>query len=328
MAEHAQHRVFYCEVAAPETVGIMRKAFGPKYELWALPEDDVALEREGFSRADLILAGWRPAPGASIRAGKNIRLIYKLGAGIEKIDLQEAARQNIPVCAAGGSNAAQVAEHTILLMLALLRRLPEAERTLRQGQWLKNEFRPRLRSLSGRTVGIVGLGRIGRAVARRLAAFDTNLLYYDALRPTPEEEADMGVAYRQLPDLFDQADIVTLHVPLTPQTEGMIGRELLDRLHEEAILVNTSRGNVIDEAALVERLQTKQILGAGLDVFAQEPPDTSDALFALDNVIVTPHIAGSCRENIQMLAQAARRSYEAVLRGETPPDLVQAANGG
>lgn len=316
------HNVFYDEAAAPETVDIIQDSLGSGFRVRALRADDADEELRRCRDADFLLAGWRPVGRASIEAAERLRGIHKLGAGVDKIDLGAAAARGIPVTSAAGANARQVAEHAVLLMLAHLRRLRACEISLRAGEWQKDALRPLLSGLAERTVAIVGFGAVGRAVARRLAAFDCRLRYYDPLRAAPEIERQYGVTFGTLPEVLGGADIVTLHVPLTPFTRSLIGAEELRLLPDHALVVNTSRGGVLDQSALLDALEHGRLGGAALDVFATEPLPPGDPLLAAANVVLTPHVAGSSRENIAALATQAGSVFEAILAGGTLPDHV------
>lgn len=307
--------VFYDEIASPESVAILREEFGTGYRVTALERDDPAEERARCAEADLILAGWRPLRGEMICAADRARLIHKMGAGVDTIDLATAAACGIPVTRAAGMNAVQVAEHTVMLALALLRRVCVLDRSLRAGQWLKNEARPTLHGLAGRCVGVVGLGAIGSIVAQRFGAFDTTVVYSDTHRAGPERERELGVVHQPLDALLERADILTLHVPLGDDTRKMIGREQLRRMRPGALIINVARGGVLDYGALAESLAGGHLGGAALDVFETEPPDPRHPLFQRDDVIVTPHVGGSSRAGLQDLAGQARAVFERALSG-------------
>lgn len=314
--------VFYDELAAKETVDILAEVLGPTFELFALSCDEKKQELELAARATFILAGWRPVPAEVIEASKGLLGIHKLGAGLDKISLGAASERGVTVTVSAGLNANQVAEHTILLLLGVLRRLPELDRSVRKGRWLKNELRPRLRRLTGRRVGIIGMGHIGQAVATRLRAFECRLAYHDVSRLSREQENELGIAFVNLDDLLSGSEIITLHLPSTPSTQGLLDRDRLGTLPKGAVIVNTSRGDVIDQGALIELLRSGHIGGAGIDVYAQEPPPMDDPLLALDNVVLTPHVAGSSREGIHDLGVEAKRILDQILAGQVPSEVV------
>ncbi|MEM2908318.1 MAG: hydroxyacid dehydrogenase [Candidatus Hadarchaeales archaeon] len=227
-----------------------------------------------------------------IEAGRNLKLIARAGAGLDNIDVEAAAARGIKVINSPESVTAAVAELTIGLMLSLARRIPHADRSMKLGRWEKSELIGT--ELRGKTLGIVGTGRIGRAVGYKAKAFLMHLLAYDIV--TNEEFRERtGCRYVDLQTLLRESDFVTIHVALTPQTRHMIGRRELSLMKPTAFLINTSRGEIIDETALVEALREGKIAGAALDVYEQEPP-TDSPLLKLENVILTPHIGASTIE--------------------------------
>ncbi|CAN0483322.1 unnamed protein product, partial [Phaeothamnion confervicola] len=207
-------------------------------------------------------------------------------AGYDWLDLGEFRRRGITVARNDGSNAVSAAEHTVLLMLALLKMLQRHHEATAGGRWLAMQHALHLHELHGKTVGLVGLGRIGREVARRVRAFGANVRYYKPRRASDEEEAYTGAQYRPFNGLLDEADILSLHTPLCAATHRMIDEPALARMRRGSYLVNTARGALVDEPALIAALQTGQLAGAGLDVFVQEPPEPNSPLLALPNVVV------------------------------------------
>ena len=280
-------------------------------------EERVARVRE----AEYILCSWTPVSGRVIEAGERVKLIQKYGIGVDKIDLKAAASRGVPVCIAAGVNAVAVAETAITLMLAVYKRLCVAHNSLRAGQWLKWELRTGCYELWQKTVGLMGGGNIGRAVAKRLShGFECRVLYYDISRLPPEAEVALGMTYTPMEELLRQSDIVSLHVPLMPETRGMIGAKEFAWMKPTAVLINTSRGGVVDEPALIEALQTRTIAAAGLDVFAVEPPDRHNPLLQMDNVVVTPHNGGGTVDTMKRIVGHAFDNILRVERGEPLPE--------
>lgn len=227
-----------------------------------------------------------------IEAGKNLKVIARAGVGLDNIDVEAAERRNIKVVNSPEALTIAVAELTLGLMLSLARRIPSADLSTKRGRWEKAKFMGT--ELRDKTLGIVGTGRIGRAVGYKASAFFMNLLAYDVVQ-NKEFEKRAGCEYVDLQTLLKASDFVTLHVALTPKTRHMIGKRELGLMKPTAFLINTSRGEVVDEAALVEALKEKRIAGAALDVYEKEPPLNSP-LLKLDNVILTPHIGASTIE--------------------------------
>jgi glyoxylate reductase/D-3-phosphoglycerate dehydrogenase len=250
------------------------------------------------------------------RAGRDLKLVQLMSAGYELIDLDLAARYGVPVAHFGPSMASTVAEHTLLLILALYRRLIQNDAAVRSGAWRTGE-QP-MYELRGKRVGIVGLGQIGRETARRLHAFDAEVVYFQRSRLDEAAERELGARHLPFDELLATSDIVSLSVPITPDTRRLIGARELGLMKPEAVLVNTSRGAVVDEAALADVLQRRAIRGAGLDVLEQEPAGPANPLLALDNVVFSPHNAGTSVEVWPRVVAACFENVQRVARGEEP----------
>jgi phosphoglycerate dehydrogenase-like enzyme len=240
------------------------------------------------------------------------------GVGYDNIDVAACRRASVLVGLTPEGTTIGVAEHTLLLILATLRHLPTADAAVRRGEWPVWTMRSRSFELAGKTVGLIGFGRIGREVARRVRAFDATVIYHDPVPAPTAVETEVGAACAPLGEILRRADIVSLHAPLTTESRTMIGERELRLMQPHAIVVNTARGALIDEPALVRALQEGWIAGAGLDVFAQEPPDPANPLLALPNVILTPHIAAGTRDSYQTKLRAAFANMARVARGEPP----------
>ena len=227
-----------------------------------------------------------------IEAAPRLRWVARAGAGLDNIDVGAARERGISVLNVPGANSVAVAELVMGLLLALFRQLPAADASLRRGAWEKSKLKGR--ELRGKTIGIVGVGRIGRAVAQRARAFEMTCIGHDPLVSAADARA-AGVELLPLGDLLPRADILTLHVPVTPETRGLIGPGEIARMKRGAVLVNAARGGLVDEAALHSALVSGALSGAALDVFAQEPPGGSP-LLSLPNVVSTPHLGASTAE--------------------------------
>lgn len=227
-----------------------------------------------------------------IDAGERLKVIARSGVGLDNIDVEAAEARGIKVINAPEAPTVAVAELVFGLMLSLFRHIPKADASLRAGRWEKAHLMGT--ELRGKTLGIVGTGRIGKAVGYRAKAFLMNILAHD-LSPDEEFAREAGAKYVDLDTLLRESDIVTLHVPLTPQTKHLIGRRELSLMKPTAVLINTSRGGVVDESALAEALEGGRIAGACLDVYEREPPEQSP-LLKLPNVVLTPHIGASTVE--------------------------------
>ena len=253
------------------------------------------------------------------KAAPKLRLVQLVSAGYDRVDIEAARRARVPVANNGGANSIAVAEHAMLLMLAVNRRLMWQHTNVVAGRWRGNDFASvRLYELHGKTLGIIGLGTIGKKVARLGRAFGLHVQYYDTARLTEDGEDAIGARFRAMPEVLRTSDIVSLHVPLTPATRKLIGARELGMMKNSAILINTCRGPVVDEAALVEALGNGTIAAAGLDVFEEEPTSPTNPLFQLDNVILTPHLAGPTWDNQYSRFRNAFDNVQRAARGEKP----------
>jgi phosphoglycerate dehydrogenase-like enzyme len=245
-------------------------------------------------------------------------LIQKLGAGVNNIDIEGATNRNIQVSNTVGLNATSVAEHSVLLMAATLKHLVTAHnKIVQEGIWLKTGLRDRSYELSYKKVGLVGFGNIGRQVKRILSGYGCEVFYYDIYRLPPEEEKALGVKYMEIDSLIEEADIVSLHVPLNKHTYHLLNEDRLRRMKKTAVLINTCRGGVVDEKALYEVLSSGHLTGAGLDVFESEPITNEHLLASLPNVILTPHIGGGTKEAMEAVIQKACENINSVLHDGT-----------
>ncbi|UED84696.1 2-hydroxyacid dehydrogenase [Streptomyces profundus] len=269
--------------------------------------------------ADVAFANWWEVRGDTIRAVPGLRLIHKLGAGVDKIDQAACRERGVRLARISGGNAVPVAEHTLLLILAALRRLPEIDARTRAGEWFKEEARVIQRQLAGRTVGLLGLGAIGQAVARRLAGFDVEIVYHDPNRLPRDVERDLGVRYLDLEALLATSDVLSLHLPLLPGTRGLLGAERIRTLKPGAVVVNCARGGLIDENALADALRSGHVLAAGLDTFAAEPLRDSP-LPELANTVLTAHVAGATLDNFGQMVDRAVANTLALREGRPIPD--------
>jgi phosphoglycerate dehydrogenase-like enzyme len=248
-------------------------------------DDDDTFYRE-LPDAEVIWHVLRPISGADLEKAPKLRLVHKMGAGVNTIDVDTATRLGVAVANMPGANAPSVAEGTVLLMLAALRRLPELDRATREGKGWPSDpsLGETVRDIGGCTVGLIGYGNIAKTVERIVMAMGARVLH-----TSTRDDGHPG--WRPLPELLAESDIVSLSLPLTDQTAGMLNRAALARMKPDAVLVNTSRGAVIDEPALVDALRTGGLAAAGLDVFAVEPIAPDNPLLTLDNVVLTPHVS-------------------------------------
>ena len=269
----------------------------PGFELVVVDQDTPAFY-DAVKDAEYVMGLGRPIGGEFFRSAPKLKLVQLLSAGYDRVDIESARKAKVSVANNGGANAIAVAEHTLMLMLAVLKRLVRLHNDVIAGKWRVGNFaETRVYELAGKTLGIVGLGNIGKKVARRAAAFDMDIQYHDIARLTEDQEDALGVRFVLLAELLRTSDVVSLHVPLDDTTRNLLGAREFAMMKTSAILINTCRGPVVDEAALHRALLDGQIAGAGLDVMVEEPPAPNHPLFALPNVTLTPHSAGPTWEN-------------------------------
>jgi glyoxylate reductase len=252
----------------------------------------------------------------------DLKVIANNGVGFDHIDLEAASARKIPVTNTPGVLTDETADLTFALILSTARRIVEGDRMTRQGEfkyWAPLHFLGW--KVSGKVLGVVGFGRIGQAVAKRARGFDMKVIYYSRSRLDPIREMDLNVAFKPFDELLGEADFVSLHVPMSHLTRRLIGSRELDIMKPSACLINTARGGVVDEKALVEALQNGRIGGAGLDVYENEP-ELSPGLAGLKNVVLLPHVGSATIETRTKMASMAAENLLAGLRGERPPNIV------
>ncbi len=304
--------VLFHYTAGPDLAG--RLGAIPDLRITVCPEHDDALLARLLPTTDVIWHVLRRCTAEMIAAAPMLRLIQKIGVGVNTIDLDAAKARGIAVCNLPGTNARAVAELTLALMLAVLRRVSRFDAAMRRGEWLDPELQDGIGELGGRTVGLVGYGAIPRLLAPVLIALGCRLIY-----TSRAQHADALGEWRSLDALLAEADVVSLHVPLTDDTANLIDAAAIARMNPGAVLINTARGGLVDQAALTEALASGRLAGAGLDVFVHEPHDASEALFRLSNVVLTPHIGwlttGTFDRSFALAAENCRRldSGEALL---------------
>lgn len=285
---------------------------------WCHEDDDDALHRD-LPWAEVVWHVLRPLSGADLRRGTRLRLVHKLGAGVNTIDVATATELGIAVANMPGANAASAAEGTVLLMLAAMRRLLDLDRATRAGRGWPTDatLGETVRDIGSCTVGLVGYGNIARRVETIVAAMGATVLHTST--------ADDGTeSWRPLNRLLAEADVVSLHLPLTEATENLVGRDALALMKPTALLVNTSRGAVVDEPALTEALSSGRLAAAGLDVFATEPVDPANPLLALDNVVCTPHVVWYTRDTMARYLAEAIENCRRLRDGEELLNVVNA----
>ena len=274
--------------------------------------------------ADFLLPGWAAVTEPMLARAGRLRFVQKWGIGVDRIDVAALRRRGIGLAITAGANAGPVAELALALMLAVYRRIPYVNRTMRQGQWPKAEMRETCFQIKGKTVGLVGFGNIGRTLARRLSGFEAQVLYADTQAADAATEQALGVRRVGLAELLARSDIVSLHLPYSAQAGRLIDAAAIAAMKPGAVLINTARGELVDEAALYDALLTGHLRGAGLDAFDPEPPAASHPLLTLDQVVVTPHAGGGVFDNVEAVARHALGNLLRVIQGQAlaPADVV------
>jgi len=247
-----------------------------------------------------------------IEKGDRLKIIARAGIGVDNIDIEAATQRGIIVVNAPGGNTVSTAEHAIALMFAVARRIPQAYLSMRERKWERKKFEGI--ELRGKTVGVIGLGRVGYEVAKRCKALEMNVIAYDPYIPA-ERAQKIGVKLVDLETLLKESDIITLHVPKTKETIGLIGKREIEIMKNGVIIINTARGGIIREEALIEGLKSGKIFGVGLDVYENEPPNFESLLFSFENVVTTPHIAASTREAQESVGRIIAEDIVNVAKG-------------
>ncbi len=305
-------KIVFSPVLPKAIIDVGRAMLPDGYELHVVDADGPEFLRAaqdaeyfmGFGRAYLNQEFYRAAP--------RLKLVQLLSAGYDRLDVEAARQAGVPVANNGGANSVAVAEHTLMLILAVYKKLTWLHSNVAHSKWRVGDFgQTRLYELEGKTLGIVGLGTIGKKVARRARAFDMRVQYYDIVRLSEDQEDALGVRFVLFEELLRTSDVVSLHVPLNATTRNLMGAREFAAMPATAILINTCRGPVVDEEALHHALKTEQIAGAGLDVMTKEPPLADHPLFALANVTLTPHTAGPTWEN---WGKAFRNAFDNIQR--------------
>jgi glyoxylate reductase/D-3-phosphoglycerate dehydrogenase len=316
----ADPKIVLAPVLDPDVLAVGQKLLPSGFDLQVVPMERLP---EASRDADFVMGFVRTMSDEDLLAAKRLKLVQLMSVGYDKFNLEGARKARIPVALNGGANAIAVAEHAIMLMLSTVKHLVELDHLVRTGGW-RSESHGGLRvyELWSSTIGILGMGRIGQEVAKRLQAWDAKLVYHDPYRLRPEREREIGVTYLPFDELMRTSDIVSVHVPLNAETRHLVNARALALMKPTAVIVNTARGPLIDEDALVEALKARKILGAGLDVLNEEPPPDDHPIFALDNVILTPHMAGPTWQSWPRRFENSFANIARVARGEKPQGVV------
>jgi phosphoglycerate dehydrogenase-like enzyme len=305
-------KIFYISHATPEVYAIIRAQVPAGYELVTLERDSDEERRARIADCEVAIVAANPLRKPLLDAARRLELVHHQGVGWQDTtDHAELRARGIPLALTPEGTTVGVAEHAVLLILAILKLLPFADAELRQGRFHVNALRPMSRELAGMTVGYVGMGRIAQAVATRLRAFGTRGVFFD-----PNVAAFEDLAPASFDAVLAGSDIVSLHLPLTAETRHLVGVRELARMKPGAYLVNTARGGLVDEAALVAALESGRLAGAALDVFETEPLPAGHPLAKLRNVVLTPHISAGTRDALSTKMRALFANVERFYRGE------------
>ncbi|MEO9321209.1 MAG: NAD-dependent formate dehydrogenase [Nitrososphaera sp.] len=309
----------------PELLGSAENALGLRdflknkgHELVVLTDKDTELEKNLPDTDILITTPFWPAYVTQERIAKapKLRLVLTAGIGSDHIDLAAAARRGITVAEITGSNVVSVAEQVVMHILALVRNYIPAYKQVLEGRWDIAEIASNAHDLEGKTVGIVGTGRIGQRVCARLKAFDVTMFYYDNRRLTTAEEVILGARYAPLDQIIERSDVITINTPLTPETDGLFSRDVLFRMKKGAYLVNTARGKIVDTAALVEALEKGHLAGYAGDVWYPQPAPSSHPWRHMPNHAMVPHYSGTTLEAQKRYADGVRDCIDRFLSGK------------
>lgn len=293
-----RHKVFYHSFASSDVYELIAEAAGEGFELRFLESDD---DEERFTKiadCEAVICAATPLTKPHLDAASALKVVHHQGVGWQDTtDWQEIRRRGLPLALTPAGTTVGVAEHSILLMLAAAKRLSFVDSELRAGRWHINSQRAVSRELYGKVIGYLGMGRIAQAVAERLKSFGCTGIYHDPMvKLSDEHEQSHGLRCGTFDEVLAAADVLSIHVPLTEQTRGLIGPGALEKVKPGVIIVNTARGGIIDEQALAQCLESGRVLAAGLDVFEVEPPDREHPLMSAPNVILTPHISAGTRD--------------------------------
>lgn len=312
--------VLLAEQLSPATVA----ALGPDFEIRQTDGADRAQLLDAIKDVDAIMVRSATQVDAeALAAAKNLKVVARAGVGLDNVDIKAATQAGVMVVNAPTSNIISAAELTVGHIVSLARRIPAANASLKGGAWKRSSFTGV--ELFEKKAGIIGLGRIGALVAQRLQGFGMDIVAYDPYI-TPTRAQQLGVTLLSLDELLEQADFITIHMPRTPETIGMLGKEAFAKMKKSAYVVNVARGGLVDEDALYEALKNEQIAGAGIDVFVKEP-STDLPFFEFDNVTVTPHLGASTDEAQEKAGVSVAKSVRLALAGELVPDAVNVAGG-
>ena len=305
--------VLIVDSISPKTEELSRRHISDKAEV-VFANSDPAVIGQHLEKAKVLVTSTKGISTETLSKAKNCIYIQKYGAGVNNIDISQASSRNIPVGNVPATNSRSVAEYTLTLLLAVYKQIIKAHNELvTNGKWLKTVLRDNNHELTGKTVGLIGLGNIGKHLRRLLVGFDCHVLYYDTFRLSPEQERDLDVEFREVEDLLAASDVVSLHCPLTEETRHLIDGHRISSMKTGAVLLNCARGGVVDENALYEALKSGKLLGAGIDTYENEPINNTHPFCRLSNVVLSPHNGGGTVEAIEAVVKKASENINSML---------------
>lgn len=318
-----KYRVVFLHGLAKPLIDLVLSPCSAEFEVVSVSGKSPEQEQiDAVGQADFLMI-YRANPTDSVlRNCKNVRFIQLLAAGFDQTNTKLVSELAIPCANNGGANSWAVADQAILMILSLYRRLLPVDRDVRAGKWNSSIDGLSTFELSGKLIGVLGLGNIGQKVAKRVQAFEAQVQYFDEF-VDPDQVKELGLERVSLEDLFRTSDVVTLHVPLTDSTRHMVNRARLASMKRTAVIINTSRGPIIDEPALIGALQDGQIAGAGLDTFEREPVEPNNPLLGMENVVVSPHSAGTTADTWRRRGAFAFHNFNRVLNRLSPEALIR-----
>lgn len=313
-------KVLVCDGVSPKGIAILEKDFEVEARK-KISAEELLAEIPNYD--GLIVRSASKVTAEVIEAAANLKVIGRAGVGVDNIDVEAATKKGIIVLNAPEGNTIAATEHSVAMMLAMARNIPQAHASLKNREWRRSDFVGV--ELRGKTLGIFGMGRIGSGVAKRALAMEMNVIGYDPYL-NEERAKHLGVEIGTVDEILEKADFITLHMPKTPQTKGMIGAEAIAKMKDGVRIVNCARGGIIDEAALAEALKSGKVAGAAIDVFESEPVNMDNPLLDCDNIVVTPHLGASTKEAQIGVAVDVAHGVAAALKGEPVMTAVNMAH--
>ena len=323
MTDTAPIKILYFAHSNQALYDLVREEMPAGYELLTLETNTVEERMEKIRDVEVVIVGGHRLTRKFVENAPKLRIALHQGVGYhDTVDVEALRERQIPLAITPGGTSVGVSEHAVMLMLAVCKRLPFVDAELRRGIWHANDLRAESRQIHGMTIGIVGLGRIGKELASHLQGFGVTLLYHDLLEMPAEVERELKVTRTPFRELLATSDIVSLHVPLTELTHHLMNRETLAQMKKGAILINCARGPVVEEPALVEALESGHLAGAGLDVFEIEPPPHPTPFAKFHNVVLTPHHSPGTQDAMRMKMADIAGNIVRFYRGEPLVDRV------